>query len=62
MRIISPAFQQVVGVAGNDERGVRGATIPPNCLFTLEIKPPTGSYMVLQRSTPPVLQPFTLLN
>lgn len=33
-----------------------GATIPPNFTFTLEIKPPTGSYMVVQRMSPTALQ------
>jgi archaellin len=39
-----------------------GATIPINHLFTLEVKPPTGSYMVIQRSTPPALLPIVQLN
>jgi flagellin FlaB len=39
-----------------------GATIPVNQIFTLEIKPPTGSYMVLQRMTPPAFQTVNNLN
>lgn len=39
-----------------------GATIPQNTLFTLEIKPPTGSYMVLQRMTPPAFLTVNNLN
>ncbi len=33
-----------------------GATVGPNSVFTLEIKPPTGSYLVVQRSIPPALR------
>jgi flagellin FlaB len=39
-----------------------GATVGPNQVFTLEIKPPTGSYMVLQRMTPPALETVNNLN
>jgi len=39
-----------------------GATVGPNFLFTLEIKPPTGSYLVVQRQTPPALAPIVQLN
>ncbi len=39
-----------------------GATIGLNKTFTLEIKPPTGSYMVLQRTTPPAFQAVNNLN
>jgi len=39
-----------------------GATIGTNQVFTLEIKPPTGSYMVLQRMTPPAFQVVNNLN
>lgn len=39
-----------------------GATIGTNQVFTLEIKPPTGSYMVLQRMTPPSFQAVNNLN
>jgi len=39
-----------------------GATIGLNKTFTLEIKPPTGSYMVLQRMTPPAFQAINNLN
>ena len=39
-----------------------GATVGINQLFTLEIKPPTGSYMVLQRMTPPAFQSVNNLN
>ena len=39
-----------------------GATIGLNKTFTLEIKPPTGSYMVVQRMTPPAFQAINNLN
>ena len=39
-----------------------GATIPVNTTFTLEIKPPTGSYMVLQRTTPAAFLTVNNLN
>lgn len=39
-----------------------GATVGLNNIFTLEIKPPTGSYMVLQRTTPPAFLPVNNLN
>jgi len=39
-----------------------GATVGVNQTFTLEIKPPTGSYMVLQRTTPPALLTVNNLN
>jgi flagellin FlaB len=39
-----------------------GATVGPNSVFTLEIKPPTGSYMDVQRSAPPALLPIMQLN
>ncbi len=39
-----------------------GANIPVNTMFTLEIKPPTGSYMVLQRTTPAALVAVNNLN
>jgi archaeal flagellin FlaB len=39
-----------------------GATIGTNQVFTLEIKPPTGSYMVLQRMTPPAFETVNNLN
>ena len=39
-----------------------GATVGPNFVFTLEIKPPTGSYLVVQRQTPPALAPIVQLN
>jgi hypothetical protein len=39
-----------------------GATVGPNSVFTLEIKPPTGSYMNVQRSAPPALLPIMQLN
>lgn len=37
-------------------------TISTNKVFVLEIKPPTGSYMVVQRMTPPALAPVMVLN
>jgi len=39
-----------------------GAVIPVNTTFTLEIKPPTGSYMVLQRTTPAAFLTVNNLN
>ena len=39
-----------------------GATVGPNSVFTLEIKPPTGSYLNVQRSAPPALLPIIQLN
>lgn len=39
-----------------------GATVGINQIFSLEIKPPTGSYLVLQRMTPPALLPINNLN
>lgn len=39
-----------------------GATVGVNRIFTLEIKPPTGSYMVLRRTTPPAFQTVNNLN
>jgi archaeal flagellin FlaB len=39
-----------------------GVTVGTNQTFTLEIKPPTGSYMVLQRTTPPAFETVNNLN
>ncbi len=39
-----------------------GITISTNQVFVLEIKPPTGSYMVVQRMTPPAMAPVMVLN
>lgn len=39
-----------------------GATVGPNAVFTLEIKPPTGSYLVVQRSAPPALLAINQLH
>jgi flagellin FlaB len=39
-----------------------GATIPGNATFTIEVKPPTGSFMVIQRTTPAAFQPINLLR
>ncbi len=39
-----------------------GATVGINQVFTLEVKPPTGSYMVLQRTAPAAFQPVNNLN
>jgi flagellin FlaB len=39
-----------------------GATIGINQTFTLEVKPPTGSYMVLQRTAPAAFQSVNNLN
>ncbi len=46
----------------NVDLAAAGATIPPNFTFTLEIKPPTGSYMVVQRMSPTALQLINQLN
>lgn len=39
-----------------------GVTVGTNQTFTLEIKPPTGSYMVLQRTTPAAFETVNNLN
>jgi flagellin FlaB len=39
-----------------------GVTVGTNQTFTLEIKPPTGSYMVLQRTTPAAFVAINNLN
>jgi flagellin FlaB len=39
-----------------------GVTVGTNQTFTLEIKPPTGSYMVLQRTTPAAFLTVNNLN
>ena len=39
-----------------------GLTVGTNQLFTLEVKPPTGSYMVIQRMTPAAFQTINNLN
>lgn len=39
-----------------------GLTIGPNTMFSLEVKPPTGSYLVIQRTTPPALATVMELN
>ena len=39
-----------------------GVTVGTNQVFTLEIKPPTGSYMVLQRMTPAAFVAINNLN
>ena len=39
-----------------------GAAVQPNESFTLEIKPPTGSFLVLQRTAPPALEAVMTLN
>jgi len=39
-----------------------GVTVGANQTFTLEVKPPTGSYMVLQRTTPAAFQVINNLN
>lgn len=39
-----------------------GVTVGPNQTFTLEVKPPTGSYMVLQRTTPAAFSAINNLN
>jgi archaellin len=39
-----------------------GATVGINQTFTLEVKPPTGSYMVLQRTAPAAFQSVNNLN
>ncbi|HEX5479786.1 MAG TPA: archaellin/type IV pilin N-terminal domain-containing protein [Dehalococcoidia bacterium] len=39
-----------------------GLTIGPNQIFSFEVKPPTGSYLVIQRMTPPALETVNELN
>ena len=39
-----------------------GLTVGTNQLFTLEVKPPTGAYMVIQRMTPAAFQAINNLN
>ena len=39
-----------------------GAVVGTNFVFTLEIKPPTGSFLVIERQTPPALAPVMQLN
>ena len=39
-----------------------GGVVGPNGMFTLEIKPPTGSYLVVQRSAPPALVAINQLH
>jgi flagellin FlaB len=39
-----------------------GATVGTNFVFTLEIKPPTGSFLVIERQTPPALASVMQLN
>jgi flagellin FlaB len=39
-----------------------GATLTPNLVFTIEVKPPTGSFMVIQRMVPPALLAVNVLN
>jgi flagellin FlaB len=36
----------------NIDMVANGLTVPTNTMFTLEIKPPSGSFMVMQRTTP----------
>ncbi|MBF6600649.1 MAG: flagellin [Dehalococcoidia bacterium] len=45
-----------VDLAGN------GVTVGTNATFSLELKPPTGSYLVIQRTTPPALETVNELN
>jgi flagellin FlaB len=46
----------------NIDLAAAGATVGINQIFTLEVKPPTGSYLVLQRMTPPALLTVNNLN
>lgn len=39
-----------------------GVTVGTNQIFSLEVKPPTGSYLVIQRMTPPALETVNELN
>lgn len=39
-----------------------GVTVGPNTTFSVEIKPPTGSYLVIQRTTPAALATVISLN
>jgi archaellin len=49
-------LEVTVDLAGN------GITVGTNATFSLEVKPPTGSYLVIQRTTPPALQTVNELN
>ncbi|HXK34507.1 MAG TPA: archaellin/type IV pilin N-terminal domain-containing protein [Dehalococcoidia bacterium] len=39
-----------------------GLTVGPNASFSLEVKPPTGSYLIIQRTVPPALVEVNNLN
>jgi flagellin FlaB len=39
-----------------------GLTVGPNASFSLEIKPPTGSYLVIERTAPPAFELVNQLN
>lgn len=39
-----------------------GLVVGPNASFSLEVKPPTGSYLVIQRTAPPAFQLVNQLN
>ena len=43
-----------------DATALTGVTIAENHQFTLEIKPPSGSYMVIQRTTPASITDTTI--
>jgi flagellin FlaB len=43
-----------------DTTALAGVTIAQNSTFTLEIKPPSGSYMVLQRTVPAAISDTTI--
>ncbi len=42
--------------------GAAGVTVGPNTTFSVEIKPPTGSFLVIQRTTPAALSAVISLN
>lgn len=42
--------------------GAAGVTVGPNGSFSLEVKPPTGSYLVIQRTAPPAFELVNQLN
>ena len=42
--------------------GAAGVTVGTNQTFSFEVKPPTGSYLVIQRTTPPAFETVNELN
>jgi flagellin FlaB len=52
-QLLEPGELLLVTIDLTAQTGGPAITIGPNQTFTFEIKPPSGSYMVIQRSTPP---------